>query len=87
MKLSRHVRDNRNGLTNHVMATSGLGLKLSTEYEKTDDNVVSATKDLIKKTFSRNGTSLNIPYVVLHLDHGYWCWDLIVYLICACCFI
>ena len=73
LKLSRHVRDNRNGFTNHVLATSRLGLKLATEYEKSDDNVVNTTKNLIKKTFSRNGTSLNIPYVVLHLDRGYWC--------------
>ena len=49
LKLSRHVRDNRNGLTNHVLAASGLGLKLATEYEKFDDNAVSTTKNLIEK--------------------------------------
>ena len=51
LKLSHHVRDNRNKLTYHVMATSRLGLKLATEYEKSNNNAVSITKNLIKKPF------------------------------------
>ena len=85
MKLSCDMRDDRNKLTNHMIAISSLELKLSTEHETMDGNAVSATKDLILKIFSRNRASLNIPHRVLHLDHEYWCWDLIVHLLSACC--
>ena len=46
-----HVRDNANGLTNHVLATSGLGFKMSSEYEKLVNNALSATKKITTKTF------------------------------------
>ena len=37
------------------------------------------------KTFSRPGTDMSVPYLVLHLDRGYWCWDLIMFLLSSCC--
>ena len=46
-----HMRDNANGLTNHVLATSGLGFKMFSEYEKSVNNVLSVTKKIITKTF------------------------------------
>ena len=79
LKLSRHIRDNVNGLTNHVLATSGLGFKMSSDYENPDDSVLSVTKQLVTKNFSRPGTDMSVPYLVLHLDRGYWCWDLIIF--------
>ena len=78
------MRDNANGLTNHVLATSGLGFKMSSEHEKPEDNVLSVTKQLITKTFSRSDTEMIIPYVVLHLDRGYWCWDLTISILSSC---
>ena len=85
LKLNHHAKDNRNGLTNHTLATSGLGFNLSTEYDKPDDTIISVTKTLMQKTFSGSGSRLNIPHVVLHLDRGYWCWDIVIFLISACC--
>ena len=85
LKLSRHVRDNANGLRNHVLATSGLDFKMSKEHEKPDDNVLSVTKQLITKKISRPGTDMIVPYLVLHSDRGYWCWDLLMFLLNSCC--
>ena len=79
LKLSRHVRDDVNFLTNHVQAMLGLGFKLCTQHENPEDNVLSITKLLITKTFSRLGTYVSVPYLVLHLDRGCWCWDLIMF--------
>ena len=44
LKLTADMRDDANGLTSHVLATSGLGFKMSGESEKSDDNILSATK-------------------------------------------
>ena len=68
LKLSRIVRDNVTGLTNHVLVTSGLSFKLSRKHEKSDDNVLSVTKQLIIKTFLDFVTDVSVPYLVLHLD-------------------
>ena len=44
LKLSRHMRDNVNGLINHALESLGLGFKLSSECVNLDDNVLSVTK-------------------------------------------
>ena len=55
------------------------------DYKKPDDSVLSVTKQLVKKTFSAPGTDMSVPDLVLHLDRGYWCWDLIIFLLSSCC--
>ena len=71
LKLSTHTRDKVSGLTNHDLATPSMGLKISSENEKADDNVVRATKMLIRKTFSRNYIGISSPCIVLNLYRGY----------------
>ena len=71
LKLNFHMKDNRNSLTNYTLATLGLRFNLSTKYDKPDDTIISVTKILLQKTFSRIGSWMNIPYIVLHLDQGY----------------
>ena len=73
LKLSRHMRDNVNGLTIHTLATSGSDFKLSSECENPDDNVLSMTKRLITKTFSMLGTDMSVTYLALSLDECFWC--------------
>ena len=51
IKLNRHVKDNCNGLTNHLLATSYLGFDLPTEHKKPNDAIISVTKILTQKKF------------------------------------
>ena len=43
------MKDNRDRLTNHVLATSGLGFNLSTEDEKPNDTIFFGAKYLMHK--------------------------------------
>ena len=67
------------GLISHGLVTSGLGFKLSSEHEKSNDNVLSATKDLVANNLSRHGIVMSMPYLVLHLDRVCWCWGLMIF--------
>ena len=77
IKLNRHMKDNHNGFTNHVLATLRLGFNLLTECEKPNDAIICATKSLMQ-IFSHIGSNMRIPCAVLYLDCGYWCWNIIL---------
>ena len=47
IKFNRHVKDNRNGFANHVLAAPGLGFDLSIEYKKPNDAILSAKRCLM----------------------------------------
>ena len=65
LKFSRNIPDSVSGLTNHFLETSRLGFDLSRECENPDDNVLSVTKKLMTKTFTRLGVGTSVPYLVL----------------------
>ena len=71
IKLNIHVKDNRNGFTNLVLATSGLDFNLSLEWEKPNDTKMSITKCLMQKN-SNMGSDMSVPYAVLHPDRSFW---------------
>ena len=54
---------------------------MSSDYEYPDDSVLSVTKQLVTKTFSRPGTGMSVPYLVLYLDRSNRCWDLTMFLL------
>ena len=74
------MKDDASGLTNHVLATSGLDFKLLSEFKNPDSVVLSAAKYLIRRMLSPNGTSMPTPCAVLRVGRGHWFWNLIFFL-------
>ena len=78
-KRNHRVKDNRWGLTHHILATASYGHILGTECEKARDAITSVTEKFIKKSFSADGSYLRIPCVTMHADRGCWAWDAVVF--------
>ena len=47
--------------------------------------MLSAKKQLSTETFSRFGTDMSAPHLVMHLDRGCWHWDLETFLFSSSC--
>ena len=55
------------------------------ECEKPDYNVLSVTKQLITKAFSRPDADMSMPYLVLYLNRRHCFWDLTACMLSSCC--
>ena len=55
LKLNLNPKSNRNGLTNQVLAASGLKFNFLTEYSKSNNVIILVTKILLQKAFLRIG--------------------------------
>ena len=51
-----------------MLVTSGLGFKMSSDCKKPSNSILIVIKQLVIKTFSRPGTDMSIPYLVVYLD-------------------
>lgn len=77
LKLTRHTRDNRNGITFHTMATSGINIPVNGQMERAKDSATKAFNRSV--TYVLSGTenqdsSSDLPYsdkIGMYLDRGY----------------
>lgn len=89
LKKTKHVRDNRNGITLHTIATTGLNLPVNGQMERIGDSACKAYMRGLTYTLSGmenldNLGGINLPYntnTEMCLDRGYTSLDKIALLI------
>ena len=76
-----HTKDNQNGMVADTAAFSAVGVVVAVEYQCSNDTTTKSCKQLVQNLFSPIGGVPSLNNVTILMDHGYWIWGLVAWIV------